>query len=213
MSKLPIPKGYENSVCEIKSMDNMLIAIGRIKEITAKYIKIGNDKKELLLVDYGTPIKINVFNAKIGFRVLVGSIYTSTPMEMTIESIYNLVEKERRSFFRVDMHTDAKIFYSRDLDDDQPLEISATILDLSLSGLKFRTPHEFEVNDTFAIELDLSEKRKSIFQSKILRLIDIKKKLFYYGCEFVYSKSEDADLLCSYLFKKQREFLSHRDGI
>ena len=86
MSALPIQKEYEGSVCEIKSMDNELIAIGRIKEVNSKNIKVNNSKKELQIVDYGTPIKINVFNAKVGFRVLVGSIYTSTRKEMCIDS-------------------------------------------------------------------------------------------------------------------------------
>ena len=67
MAELPMPKDYEGSVCEIKTMENELIAIGKIKEISQKYIKINNEKKELQIVDYGTSIKVNVFNGKNGF--------------------------------------------------------------------------------------------------------------------------------------------------
>lgn len=212
MGTMPIKKAYEGSVCEIKSMDNELIAIGRIKEITTESIKITSDKKELNLVDYGTPIKINLFNARIGFRVLVGSVYTSTRMEMTVNSVYNLVDKERRNFFRVDMYIPARILYSKSPNDEFMTEEGIIILDMSLSGLKFKTDSVFEIDSTFTIELKLNPKKKSVFQCKIIREIETKDTHNCYGSEFVYSKSEDADMLCSYLFKKQREFLNKRDN-
>lgn len=211
MSELPIQKEYEGSICEIKSMANELIAIGKIKEITEKYIKITNSKKELQIVDYGTPLKINVFNSKIGFRVLVASVYTSTRKEMSVDSIYNLVEKERRNFFRVDMNLPAKIVYKESLSDELPIEREVTIMDMSLSGLRFKTNHEIGINKTFSIELTLSKKGASNFSCQILRIIDVKDGIYQYGSEFVYSKTEDADLLCSFLFKKQREFLNNRN--
>lgn len=213
MSEMPIQKEYEGSVCEIKSMDNELIAIGKIKEVNSKYIKIDNSKKELHIVDYGTPIKVNVFNAKIGFRVLVGSIYTSTRKEMCIDSIYNLVDKERRNFFRVDMELPAKAVFKKSPMDMYPTEADITIMDMSLSGVKIQTEYDFEINKTFSIELNLNKKKVSNFQCQVLRLIDNKNGYNQYGCEFVYSKSEDADLLCSFLFKKQREFLNNRNNL
>ncbi len=212
MSELPIQKEYEGSVCEIKSMDNELIAIGRIKEVTEKFLKISNNKKELQLVDYGTPIKINIFNSKVGFRVLIGSVYISTRKEMSVDSIYNLVERERRNFFRVDMDIPAKIIFKND-SSNEPIETEVTIMDMSLSGIRFKTEHEFEVNKVFSIELVLNKKGTSNFSCQILRIIDFKDNLYHYGCEFVYSKSEDADLLCSFLFKKQREFLNNRNNL
>lgn len=211
MNKLPIPREYVGSVCEIKSMDNRLIAIGRIKDVNIENIKISNDKTELKMVDFGTPIKINVFNNKAGFRVLVGSVYTSTRVEMTVDGIYNLVDKERRNFFRVDMSIAAKIFYKKSLDDEFMSEENATVLDMSLSGIKCKTKCKFDIGKTFYLELDLNGKKKSIFQCRVMRINKDQFDNYHYGCEFVYSKSEDADLLCSYLFKKQREFLYQRE--
>ncbi len=213
MSELPIQKEYIESVCEIKSMDNDLIAIGRIKEIEGDTLKITNSKKELRIVDYGTPIKVNVFNAKLGFRVLVGTVYTSTRKEMTVDSIYNLVEKERRNFFRVDMHLDAKAIFKKSPMDMYPTETDIKILDMSLSGIRFKSDYNFDGIKIFSIELKLNKMKVSTFQCQILRVIDVKDETYQYGCEFVYSKSEDADLLCSFLFKKQREFLNNKDNI
>lgn len=211
MERLPIQKEYEGSVCEIKSMDNELIAIGKIKEVNSENIKVTNSKKELRLVDYHTPIKINVFNAKVGFRVLVGTVYTSTRKEMCIDSIYNLVESERRNFFRVDMHLKTKIVYKKSYDADEITEIDAVILDMSLSGMKIRTETLLDINSTFSVALELSGKKESVFHCRILRNVDTKGSYYYYGSEFIYSKADDADLLCSYLFKKQREFLTSKE--
>lgn len=213
MSELPIQKEYEGSVCEIKTMDNELIAIGRIKEVSSEYIKICNSKKELQVVDYSTPIKVNIFNSKIGFRVLVGSIYTSTRKEMCVDSIYNLVDKERRNFFRVDMELPAKAVFKKISEDKYSTEIDITIMDMSLSGLKFKTDYDFGINKTISVELNLNKKINSNFQCQIIRLIDFKDGIYKYGCEFVYSKTEDADLLCSFLFQKQREFLNDRNNL
>ena len=70
-------------------------------------------KKELQIVDYGTSIKVNVFNGKNGFRVLVGNVYTSTKSDMSVDNVINLVDKERRNFFRVDMEISAKVVFKK----------------------------------------------------------------------------------------------------
>ena len=213
MAELPMPKDYEGSVCEIKTMENELIAIGKIKEISQKYIKINNEKKELQIVDYGTSIKVNVFNGKNGFRVLVGNVYTSTKSDMSVDNVINLVDKERRNFFRVDMEISAKVVFKKTAMDMYPTEADVTIMDMSLSGLSFKTPYTFSENHTLSIELNLNKNKNSCFQCRILRIIGFENGEYQYGCEFVYSKSEDADLLCSFLFKKQREFLNNRNSL
>ena len=37
---LPISYEYESSICEIKTKENVLLAVGMIKEISEDYIKI-----------------------------------------------------------------------------------------------------------------------------------------------------------------------------
>ena len=161
MAELPMPKDYEGSVCEIKTMENELIAIGKIKEISQKYIKINNEKKELQIVDYGTSIKVNVFNGKNGFRVLVGNVYTSTKSDMSVDNVINLVDKERRNFFRVDMEISAKVVFKKTAMDMYPTEADVTIMDMSLSGLRFKTPYTFSENHTLSIELNLNKNKNS----------------------------------------------------
>ena len=207
MPELPIAKEYEGSVCEIKTMENTLIAIGNIKEITEKYIKIINKKKELKVVDYGTLIKVTIFNTKIGFRVIVGNVYTSTRGEVSIVSIVNLTTKERRNFFRVDMDIPAKAYNSF-----STKSVDVRVLDMSLSGLRFSASDEFGIGSMVSDEVNLNNKNKTLtLPGKIVRIINTDNEgEFQYGCEFVSSKNDNSDALCSFIFQKQREFLNSR---
>lgn len=210
---MPIVKGYEESVCEIKTMENELIAIGKIKEISEKYVRIYNKNKELKVVDYGKLIKVNIFNTQIGFRVIVGNVYTSTRSELSIVGVSSLVDRERRHFFRVDMDLGAKLLFKGKAFSNDEIEIR--VLDMSLSGLRFKTTRNFNVGDMVSVELDLNKKKNLNFPCKIVRSIegDNDSEEYQYGCEFTGKQNESSDALCSFLFQKQREFLNSRRNI
>jgi hypothetical protein len=193
-------------------MENSLIAIGKINEINEKYIRIYNKNKELKVVDYGKLVKVNIFNAQNGFRVIVGNVYTSTRGEMSLVSVVSLVNKERRNFFRVDMNIEARvIFKSREFTSK---ELDVTVLDMSLSGLRFKTEHEFNTGSLVSVELNLDKKGKQTYPCKIIRIIgEESDNEHQYGCEFSGSRNDSMDALCSFLFQKQREFLNSRKKI
>lgn len=212
MEELVLQKEYESSVCEIKTMENALIATGRLKEIAPKYIKIANKNKDLMIVDYGTLIKINVFNAKLGFRVLVGNVYTSTKGEISIVSVVSLVDHERRNFFRVDMNQEAKAVFREKPTERRTMETKVTIKDMSLSGVRFESRYDFQPNTIVVIETILNKRHPSNLKCKVVRLIGERKNdRGQYGCELVYDDTnhDDTDALCSFLFLKQREFLNN----
>lgn len=216
MADLVFPKEYEGSVCEIKTMENALIATGRIKDIAPKFIKIVNKNKDLQIVDYGTLIKINVFNTKLGFRVLVGNVYTSTKGEISIVSIVSLVDHERRNFFRVDMNLEAKALFRRNEKERRPAEVDVRIKDMSLSGIRFATTHQFEPDTLVIVEVVLTKRRPSSLQCRIIRQIGEQDgETHQYGCELIYDDSnhDATDALCSFLFQKQREFLNSRASL
>lgn len=214
MAEMIIPKEYEGSICEMKTVDNALIAVGTIKEITSKYIKIINKKRELILVNYGTAIKVNVFNTQLGFRVLVGNVYTSTKSEISLVGLVNLVDRERRNFFRVDMDLRAKVVFQKTAMDMYPTEASINILDMSLSGIKFKMNTMLDIGRIVSIEINLNKKRISSFQCSVIRTVESNNGgVFIYGCRFLHRQSEDTDVLCSFLFQKQREFLSSQSNI
>lgn len=104
-----IPSEYVSSICEIKTMNNNLVATGMVTEITEEYIEISIKSGVMTKIRYGSEVKINVFNSRLGFRVLVGSVYTSSRDFVTIMDIASILDYERRHFFRVDIDLKAEI--------------------------------------------------------------------------------------------------------
>lgn len=213
MAEQPIAKEYAESVCEIKTMSNTMIAIGKIKDVSEKYIRIYNNKNELRVLSFGEEIKVNIFNTKLGFKVIVGNVYTSTRGELSLINSSILADKESRNFFRVDMDVEAKVIYRKR---GPSHELDVNVVDMSLSGLRFKTEHKFEVGTIISVVLDLrldkkNPKKEHTFPCKIVREIhEENKKEYQYGCAFTGSNDDLSDSLCSYIFKKQREFLNSR---
>lgn len=215
MAELPIVKEYAESVCEVKTMNNTMIAIGKIKDVTEKYVRIYSNKNELRILSFGEELKVNIFNTKLGFKVIVGFVYTSTKGELSLINSSVIADKEKRKFFRVDMDIDAKIIFRKR---GPSQEIDVKILDMSLSGLRFKSNHKFEKDTIVSAVLDLSidgkgKRKNHTFPCKIVRVINDendKDNEIQYGCEFTGDHDESSDALCSFLFKKQREFLNSR---
>ena len=63
-----------------------------------------------------------------------------------------------------------------------------------------------------SVEVNLNNKNKTLtLPGKIVRIINTDNEgEFQYGCEFVSSKNDNSDALCSFIFQKQREFLNSR---
>lgn len=213
MAKTIIAKEYAESVCEIKSMSNILVAVGKVREVNEEYIKIYSGKNELRVLNFHERIKINIFNAKLGFKVIEGTVFTSTPGELSISEVSVITEKERRNFFRVDMELDAVVMFKKR---GPAHELAAKVLDMSLSGLRFKADHEFEIDDSVSVVVDLSANKRPggklyTLPCQVVRVVeeDTRNEL-QYGCVFTGDQNEYSDALCSFLFKKQREFLNSR---
>ncbi len=213
---MPIDKDYAESVCEIKTMDNMLMAIGKIKEVTDSYIKLYSKKKEFRVMDFGEVIKVNIFNTKLGFKVIVGNVYTSTRAELSMMNVSVIASQERRNFFRVDMNLDARVIY-RNRGPSREADVS--VLDMSLSGLRFKTELEFSEGSIVSIVLKLTPNGRGIgkehtFPCQIVRKITNEdENMFQYGCQFTGDIEDSSDALCSFLFKKQRESLNENRSL
>ncbi len=213
MAELPISNEYAESVCEIKTVNNTMIAIGKIKAVTEKYVKIYSNKNELRILSFGEELKVNIFNTRLGFKVILGYVYTSTRGELSLINSTVIADKEKRRFFRVDMDIDAKIIYRKR---GPSQEVGVKVLDMSLSGLRFKSDHEFKVGAIVSAVIDLNSDKKGKIKNhtlpcKIIRIISRNDKgEFQYGCEFTENNGESSDELCSFLFKKQREFLNSR---
>ncbi|MEG1942491.1 MAG: PilZ domain-containing protein [Angelakisella sp.] len=218
----PLPKDYELSVCEVKTLDNELLIAGYISEVTDEYVQIGTFKGERLpLVRFDLPLKISIHNAKKGFRVLGGVCYLSTDNMLRVVNVDNLQDFERRSFFRVPVSISAKMMAVPDEYDkahpdmNPPEEIPVDVNNISLSGLLFTptdTRRSFFMGDRFIIELPLDNVKLTL-NIKVCRYEEYENKPKRYGCEFYGYTQKQSDRLCSYIFGIERNMIRKKKDI
>ncbi|MDR0918161.1 MAG: PilZ domain-containing protein [Oscillospiraceae bacterium] len=170
----PLSADYLMSVCEIKTMENELMSTGKIEEITGEYIKIVKKTDSLKQLRTGARIKVNVFNTKKGFRVILGTVFTSTNDFMKIVEIVELADHDRRQFFRVNLELTAFVYEKGDLDTARKLPVN--IRDMSLSGLRIEMDPPPEIGDVIWVELNL-QGRAYCCQCRVMRRIPIGKAI------------------------------------
>lgn len=211
---MTLPSNYVDSLCEIKNMSNRLIARGNIVAIDDESIKIVDKDGHMDVVSYNIEVKISVFNRKYGFRVLVGKVLTSTPKEIKLTNLISLVESERRNFFRVDICQQTNMYIADTFIEAKVTEPEIVILnDISLSGLRIETKKDLPMNTTVWIEMQIKNK-VYFWQCRIMRIVCYNELgVYHYGCQFIMDddgNSSSNDVLCSYIFQKQREQLNRK---
>jgi len=212
---ISIPVEYKDSICEIKTMENELIAIGFIRDITPEYIEVVDKFENLSLIRYETQLKITIFNSKLGIRVLIGRVYISTIEFLRIVDVINLLDYERRSFFRVEtkllghMRVTKKAQTGQALPED-PNAIQIKIKNLSLGGALIESQYPLETGDRVTITFKLNH-WESVFECVIRRIKEVNTDQTRYGCEFLNASPKQMNELCSYIFQRQRE-LHRRDN-
>jgi hypothetical protein len=211
---MPALSEYIGSLCEIKSLDNQfIISRGKITEAEGNILKVADKSGNIEPVSFNTQVKVNVFNSKTGFCVLIGNILTSTENEVKITDVISLVEHERRQFFRVDLKTHTNAYVANTLVEAnvaEPMDI--VITDLSISGVRIETRSELKIGSTIWIEFNIKNKNY-LWQCSVIRIVEYDRlDVFHYGCQFIFEDSKENDILCSYLFQKQREQLSQKSS-
>jgi len=200
-----LPVEYINSICEIKTKENEFISSGNIIEIESEYIKIAYKSSDMPLIGCGTEIKVNIFNTRLGFRVLIGQVFTSTHKDIKVVDYITLIESERRNFFRVLVDMQTCVILIKDSKASPDYERIPVILrDLSLSGTRIQSKITFERGTVLLVEIIIKGKVHR-YQCRVVRLEKQIEDDYYYGCEFILYDDHDNDVLCSYLFQMQRE--------
>lgn len=214
---LPLPMEYVSSVCEIKTLENELVATGTIAKITPESIEISDKTGLMPMAAFGTTVKINVFSAKEGFRVLAGRVYTSSLRFISIVDITSLLDYERRHFFRVEINTTAQLTMGiqaeekrRAQNGEEPLEVfSVNLRNLSLGGCLFGSERDIEPGTHVSIRMRFG-RTPTIFDAVIRRPEDKKGDMNFYGCEFINVDEKESNSLCAFIFQRQRELIHSR---
>ncbi|MVB09765.1 PilZ domain protein [Caprobacter fermentans] len=204
---LPLPENYLRSPCEVKAMDNKPILTGYLDGTSDNEIQIVNKSDPLPVVHCNTTVRISIFNSTLGFRVLVGKVYLSTPVFIRISDVQSEADYEKRNFFRVRVDLAAEVLPEDDRGNVRREEppVPVKIRDLSLSGLYFKSAIKLETGDRLSVRLKLYDSVVSISCKIVRKLVVERAQEDGYGCEFLQNSGPTFDLLCKYLFECQRE--------
>ncbi|MDR1673950.1 MAG: PilZ domain-containing protein [Oscillospiraceae bacterium] len=206
-------EGYRGAICEIKNFEtNRLLSVGYIKRVDNDYILIGERTDALNYMALNTKVKVSIFNAKFGFRVVGAVVYTSTQEELKLSEVREIVNGERRDYFRVDMSLEAKFYkyYGRP-PGSANIFYDAQISNMSLKGILAQTDMVMEEGDYFWAEFRIGDK-KCECNCRVIRRSEEGDE-FVYGCEFVFMRPESAmnmDVISAFLFQQQQELLRQR---
>lgn len=207
---LPISEQYLNSPCEVRTMENSPLLMGYISRFVEDGIEIVSKDDRLPLIHCNTMAKISIMNGTLGFKILIGRVYLSTVEFIRIVDLQNVMDFEKRNFFRVRVNLPAKAFPVAKTDaSSEPAPIrkplAAVVRDISLSGLLFLSDQKLELGDQLIVSLDLHSTGISLL-SKIVRECPGTRSIrFGYGCEYLDNTGKQFDVLCKYLFDCQRE--------
>ncbi|MDO5601281.1 MAG: PilZ domain-containing protein [Oscillospiraceae bacterium] len=199
-----VPKEYEGSVCELKSMENELIATGVVGEITEDYVRIDARANPIPMQRYGIMLKVNVFNSREGFRVLVGKVYAASTRFLKLIEVTSLLDYERRNFFRIEADQPAWIVKKNEETDEWEDAQRVSIRDISLGGVLLEWPDgEMKTGAHIFLRLKLG-RFNQVVECVICRTED-RAGVPYYGCEFQALSMPQSDAICQYIFQRQRE--------
>ncbi|MCI8443479.1 MAG: PilZ domain-containing protein [Provencibacterium sp.] len=219
---LPLPGEYLSSVCEVKTVKNELVATGTITEITPEYIQIADRGNTMVGLRFGSVVKVNIFNSRLGYRVLEGKVYLSTQQFLRLVELNILLDREQRGAFRVRTSIRGKLFWpgkpaAAEPGAASPAEaaisgtgLSVTVEDLSVGGALLRGEERiFGGGDQLVLQF-MPVNLMLQLNGVIRRVESQEDGTVRYGFEFQDIPDAQQDALCAYLFQRQREQINQR---
>lgn len=214
--------GYVGSSCVMKAKNNDLISMGVLHRIGKNFIDVGSSRNELPTIPYNLLVKIEVYNTQLGFKVLIGRVYLSSPKLARIIDLNEATNDERREYFRISTRDKAVIYNcmrgdelmnpgeesehdsTGDSADYNGLKVQ--LVDISLGGLMFRTKEVLGVGETFSIVIP-AMKENMLYECTIRRSVEKPENYIGYGCEFSEMTNLQEDILYRYILRCQNEQL------
>lgn len=198
---------YLTAHCEVKTMNNQLLAVGILLEIGNDELTVGvkrNSKETMPLIPYNTRVKLVIHYRGKEPKVYCGIIFISNEFFSRITQVEKLADYEKRNFFRVNvsMHTSASF---RSPQTGAMEAVAIDVIDISLGGLAFCTKQVFRVGQRLEILLSLLGAKKYYFECVVVRVVPSEDDgPPFYGCCFQNVADNTSADLCAFLFQQQR---------
>lgn len=217
-------RSYIGCVCEIYSVDNDLLALGKLKEIRTEPCLtvelISSDGGDMVKIGTGTEVKISLISNKLGFLGLYARVYIVHDRFWRADEVRILGDHERRGYFRVKNHSNARISPVNDdakIGDACETVYQGLVTNVSLSGLLFAIDVDkclFKVDTRLRVagfSVGESPHRFTVF-CRVRRVTQHPVAGRLYGCQFEKLDDKESDKLCQAIFTQQRIEIQRRRG-
>lgn len=210
----PITENYLQATCEVKTPDGRILGTGTLEKILDESIEIHRAQDILPTLHCDTLVNVHVIHKSLESKSLIGKVFLSTSDMMRIADVQNLSDFERRNFFRlkVNLQTQAYVTQQAAPSGEAVQLFPVKARDISLSGCFIESKRELKAGDKLVIALALSSARLS-FNCEIKRVLKSDGAYIGYGCSFLDLTKRQTDLLCKFIFEKQREQIKKARGI
>lgn len=206
-----LPEGYVNSSCVIKTKKNDLLTMGTINKVRDTFIDISDTRNEFPEIAYQMPVKVEIYNSRLGFRVLIGSIYISSKKLIRIIDLKEATNEEHREYFRITVREEVFIYNQstnlnyRDTDiqeGEAELGLTVELVDVSLGGILIKSKMELQTGSSFCIKLP-SIGADNLYKCIVRRQVVFNNADVGVGCEFMDMSVLQEDLLYRFILKSQ----------
>jgi len=188
MLNMPLlTEDFIGRLCEIKSMDHVLIGITRITDIfdgdSVELAAPGN-QDDMPVVYYHTRVKLIVHLR--GVQIFEGLVYLSNKKFMRVDELKKIQDSDRRGAFRVETEAAAIITEMQESDGERPLDaiqLDVSVLDISMTGMRLACHAPLTPGETYRIAFTLSEHKYDL-PVKVRRMYETKRGKPHYGVSF-----------------------------
>ncbi len=203
-----INEKYIGSVCEMSSLSNELVCIGKLSALPSPdnefKLSVASSMDSFPVLAHHTPLKVHIRSAKYDSIFLLGKVSVCKSNIMTFSEIECVAQTEKRDAFRVS-YSQKSAFYLKG--DRKPAGILA-FADISLGGFLCRSREKLSTGKLYNVELPMRE-GTYLFTFRVVRnLLSDRQDVFTYGCQFVDIGEKQLDALARFVFTLQKENIS-----
>ena len=200
-----IDEGYRFANCELRTLNNDLLTKGKIIKIGSDFLEISNDLGSSSLSRYEHKVKVVINHTYLESKVIEGILYIPTMEFFRVIDTKTLMEKEQRNFFRVNVNIEAVIGVGPR--GGGPLKRYPVVLnDLSLNGTLAMCKTIIAQRTKVELVFMIDDKELTL-DGQVVRCKLLTDNQYGYGIRFIDLDDQSANIICQYLFRKQKEML------
>ena len=189
---------YVGSFAELTTMDNRLLTSGKVLLVGEDMVEVSNGFRSAAIRAIDDCVKLSIKSNRLPPIFLKGTIYLPNFDNFRLVNIDVLSENDNRNFFRLAVDDDIYVTTA----DNQV--VSSKMLDISLGGALIQSTARLIVGDQINVTIPNKNTNFEI-KSTVLRALPHTESLTNYGISFSGITPKQSDMLCEFLFARQKE--------